>query len=45
MTLPALKNYEICTFLCDYFKIDSNEIKTDADAQIAILSSQLNILI
>ena len=45
MILPALKNYEICTFLCDYFKIDSNEIKTDADAQIAILSSQLNILI
>lgn len=45
MILPALKNYEICTFLCDYFKIDSNEIRTDADAQIAILSSQLNILI
>lgn len=45
MILPALKNYEICTFLCDYFKIDPNEIRTDADAQITMLSSQLNILI
>lgn len=45
MILPALKNYEICTFLCDYFKIDSNEIRTDADTQITMLSSQLNILI
>lgn len=45
MTLPALKNYEICTFLCDYFKIDSNEIRTDADTQITMLTSQLNILI
>lgn len=45
MTLPALKNYEICVFLFDYFNADWNDIRTDANTQISILSSQLKILI
>ena len=45
MTLPALKNYEICAFLFDYFNADWNDIRTDANTQISILSSQLKILI
>ena len=45
MTLPALKNYEICAFLFDYFNSDWNDIRTDAYTQISILGSQLKILI
>lgn len=41
----ALKNYEICAFLFDYFNSDWNDIRTDAYTQISILSSQLKILI
>lgn len=45
MILPALKNYEICVFLCEYFHLESNEIKEDANNQIELLSVQLGKLI
>lgn len=45
MVLPALKNYEICIFLCDSFKTDSNDIRTDTENQILLLTSQLSLLL
>ena len=45
MVLPALKNYEICIFLCNSFKIDSNDIRTDTENQILLLTSQLSLLL
>lgn len=45
MILPALKNYEICFFLCNYFNVDSDEIKNDADNQIELLNVQLGEMV
>lgn len=45
MVLPALKNYEICIFLYDSFKTDSNDIRTDTENQILLLTSQLSLLL
>lgn len=38
--LDALKNYLITDFLCDYFKLEKNEIYRDTEEQIKILQPQ-----